>query len=252
MDRAARVQVRVRAAYQQHQFHQIYQLVHHFAAVDMGAFYLDVIKDRLYTTRPDSRARRSAQTAMYHIAQALVRWLAPILSFTAEEIWLHLPEPREPESVFLTTWYPNLAELAGGDPERASWETVMAVRDGVYRVLESLRTEGTIGASLDAEVDLYCEGPIRDQLEGLGDELRFVLITSYAHVYPVEERPQDAVLHTLEGAGELWVSAYRSSYRKCVRCWHHREDVGAHPRHPELCGRCVANVDGAGESRDHA
>ncbi len=251
VDRAAQVQARVRAAYDQHQFHQIYQWVHHLAAVDLGAFYLDVIKDRLYTTRPDSRARRSAQTAMYHIAQALVRWLAPIVSFTAEEIWLHLPEPREPESVFLATWYEDLAELPGGGDDRAWWETVIAVREAVYRVLEPLRAEGTIGASLDAEVDLYCEGPIRAELERLGDELRFLLITSYAHVYPVEERPREAVLHTLEGAGEVWVSAYRSSYGKCARCWHHREDVGAHPRHPELCGRCVHNVDGGGESRDH-
>ena len=249
VDRALKTQERIVGAYGQHQFHVIHQQVHNFAAVDLGAFYLDVIKDRLYTTRPDSLARRSGQTALHHVAQAFVRWLAPILSFTAEEIWQNLPGGQPHESVFLATWYEGLFGLGGHPMDEAYWETVIDVRDCVYRALEPLRSEGVIGASLEAEVDIYCEGPIREQLERLGDELRFVLITSYAHVYPLAERPEDAMLHTLPGKGEVWVSAYASEHRKCVRCWHRREDVGSHAGHPDLCGRCVDNVAGAGEQR---
>jgi isoleucyl-tRNA synthetase len=251
VDRAWQVQEKVRAAYDAHQFHLLYQVLHNFAAVDLGAFYLDVIKDRLYTTGADSRPRRSAQSAMHHIVEALARWLAPVLSFTADEIWQNIPGARPHPFVFLATWYEGLYPLGEGELGRGDWEMVIQVRDAVYRVLETLRGDGTIGASLDAEVDVYCEGPIREILERLGDELRFALITSQAHVYPVEERPREAVLHTLP-QGEVWVSAYRSDHPKCARCWHRREDVGAHPAHPELCGRCVENVDGAGEPRRHA
>ncbi len=249
VDLALGHQGRIRQAYTDNQFHVIYQLLHNFAAVDLGGFYLDVIKDRLYTSRPDSRARRSGQTALYHLAQAFARWLAPVLSFTAEEIWHNLPGARGHDSVFLATWYDGLFALDDPTMNGAYWNTVIEVRDCVYRALEPLRADGVIGASLEAEVDLYCEGPIREGLERLGDELRFVLITSYAHVYPLEERPEDAMLHTLAGRGEVWVSAYPSDHRKCARCWHRREDVGSHASHPELCGRCVDNVDGAGEAR---
>jgi isoleucyl-tRNA synthetase len=252
VDRAWRLQDRVRRAYAENQFHLIYQLVHNFCAVDLGAYYLDVIKDRQYTTPADSVARRSAQTAMYHIAEALVRWLAPILSFTTEEAWRHLPGAGRADSVFLSTWYGGL--FAFGDEAMGVefWEQVIAVRETVGRALEPLRAAGEIGSSLDAEVDLYCEPALRRELARLGEELRFVVITSGARVYPVEEKPETAATHTLPGAGEVWVSAYRSPHPKCVRCWHHREDVGAHAEHPEICGRCVENVAGAGERRRFA
>jgi isoleucyl-tRNA synthetase len=249
VDRAWVLQNEVRTEYEDYQFHAIYQKVHHFCAVDMSSFYLDIIKDRQYTTPAESLARRSVQTAMYHIAEALVRWLAPILSFTAEEIWQHLPGERGP-SVFFSTWYTGLAPI----PEEASlgrdfWQQAIQVRSAVDKALEGRRVAGDIGSSLDAEVDLYCHEPLREALGRLGGELRFVLLTSEARVHRAEERPEEAPPADLEG---LWIRTTVSPHPKCVRCWHHREDVGQHPEHPKLCGRCVENVTGAGERRNYA
>jgi isoleucyl-tRNA synthetase len=246
--RAAQLQGEIRAAYESYEFHLIYQKVHNFCAVDLGAFYLDVIKDRQYTTRADSRARRSAQTALHHLVEALVRWIAPILSFTAEDIWKHIPGVRG-ESVLLEEWYglPETAPVAGA----VNWEQVIEVRTAVSKELEKLRVAGAIGSSLDAEVDLYCPDDLRGTLAELGDELRFVLITSYARVHAAEGRPADAV-ETAAAGGALWIKAQASSHDKCVRCWHHRADVGSDAAHPELCGRCVWNVTGLGEERRYA
>ncbi|HKJ07805.1 MAG TPA: class I tRNA ligase family protein, partial [Gammaproteobacteria bacterium] len=255
VERARTLQELVRQSYEDYQFHLIYQRVHNFCAVAMGGFYLDVIKDRQYTTQSDSHARRSAQTAMYLIVEALSRWLAPILSFTAEEIWQQMPGPRDP-SVFFATWYelPALyAPESGEQPmfDMAFWDRIFEVREAVGRELEKLRVAGGIGASLDAEVDLYCDDELRTQLERLGDELRFVLITSYARVHPAAERPEEAVETDLKTA-KLWVKVSTSAHDKCIRCWHHREDVGSHPEHPQICGRCAENVAGSGERRRYA
>lgn len=249
LDRAFLLQEELLKAYEDYNFHLLYQRVHNFCTVDMGAIYLDIIKDRQYTTRTDSRARRSAQSAMYHIAEALVRWIAPVLSFTADEIWHYLPGERG-ESVFLAAWYQGLTPLAEEAPlGRISWDKILAVREAIARELERVRVEGRIGSSLDAEVDLYAEEDLYHILAQLGDELRFILITSYARLHPVQQRPS----HALEtDMPDLWAVVSPSSYSKCVRCWHHREDVGGHPDHPELCGRCVENIDGAGERRDFA
>jgi isoleucyl-tRNA synthetase len=247
--RAHALQHEVLEAYDSYQFHTFYQRVHNFCAVDMGGFYLDVIKDRQYTTRSDSLARRSAQTAMLRIVEALARWLAPILSFTAEEIWQHIPGGRS-ESVFLETWYQGLFALAADEPmNEAFWARVIDVRDAVSRELERLRVAGSIGSSLDAEVDLYCEGPLAEALARLQDELRFVLITSYARVHPLAHRPGHAVATDDPG---LWLVATPSAHAKCVRCWHHRDDVGSSAEYPDLCGRCVQNVAGGGEIRRYA
>ncbi|MEJ2645830.1 MAG: class I tRNA ligase family protein, partial [Gammaproteobacteria bacterium] len=255
VERARALQELVRRSYEDYQFHLIYQRVHNFCAVDMGGFYLDVIKDRQYTTQADSHARRSAQTAMYLIVEALSRWLAPVLSFTAEEIWQQMPGSRDP-SVFFATWYelPALyAPESGEHPmfDMAFWERIFEVREAVGRELEKLRVAGGIGASLDAEVDLYCDDELHAQLERLGDELRFVLITSYARVHPAAERPAEAVEADLKTA-QLWVQVSTSAHEKCIRCWHHREDVGSHPDHPQICGRCAENVAGSGERRRYA
>jgi isoleucyl-tRNA synthetase len=249
--RAAQLQQEVEAAYARYDFHHIYQKVHHFCSIDLGSFYLDVIKDRQYTTQADSLARRSCQTAMYHILEALVRWFAPIMSFTAEEIWHNLPGEREP-SVFLSQWY-ALPE-AGADTAMGLdfWQEVLEVREAVGKELENLRVAGGIGSSLDAEVDLYCGAEIYQRLMSLEDELRFVLITSYARVHRDTAKTDDAVHVTLENGDELWVAVAPSAHAKCTRCWHHREDVGAVSAHPELCGRCVDNVEGAGEQRRFA
>lgn len=249
LDYAARLQIEIVEAYDQFQFHQIYQKLHRFCAVEMGAFYLDIIKDRQYTTQVNSLPRRSAQTALYHVAEALVRWLAPILSFTAEEIWRYLPGNRG-ESVFLETWYEHLTPLGDSGPFGAAlWEQARTVREAVSKELEKLRVAGGIGSSLDAEVDLYGDDEVLNVLRQVGDELRFVFITSYARVHPIAEAPDHAVATE---TGRLKIAVAPSVHPKCVRCWHHREDVGIHPEHPLICGRCVENVMGAGEVRCYA
>ncbi|MBI5612073.1 MAG: class I tRNA ligase family protein, partial [Gammaproteobacteria bacterium] len=248
LNRARSLHQDVVAAYDGFTFHVIYQRLHQFCAVDLGAFYLDVLKDRVYTARADSRARRSAQTAMYHILEALTRWMAPILSFTAEEIWRHLPGPRG-DSVFLETWYRIPDDLPDELTGEAFWGQVLTVREQVARELERLRVADTIGGSLDAEVDLYCEPDLHTQLNRLEDELRFVFITSYARLHLFSAGAQVPLVAAMYG---LKVEAKPSTHAKCVRCWHHRADVGAHAAHPQLCGRCVENVDGAGETRNYA
>jgi isoleucyl-tRNA synthetase len=176
----------------------------------------------------------------------MVRWLAPILSFTAEEIWRVMPGTRA-ESVFLNTW----VTLPQGAPEPPSidWDSILEARSAVSRELEKLRNAGAIGATLDAEVDLYAADPLLGTLQAFGEELRFVFITSDARVQPAERRPADAVPAEEGGANFAWIAVKPSAAKKCVRCWHKREDVGRHAEHPELCGRCVTNVDGPGEQR---
>jgi len=249
VERARELQTTLVEAYRTYQFHHIYQRLHNFCVLDMGGFFLDVIKDRLYTTPADSRARRSAQTAMYHIVEAMVRWLAPVLSFTAEEIWANLPGERA-ESVLLDGWY----SIPGGvrPATEVDWGVLLKVREAVSRELEKLRKENHIGSGLAAEVAIYCDDKIRERLEVVGEELRFVLITSEATVHPLKERPDDAV--EIEGfpAGTLYVTAGPSGHPKCIRCWHRRDDVGRNPDHPEICGRCVINVEGPGEERRFA
>jgi isoleucyl-tRNA synthetase len=247
---ASALQEEVKAAYDSYEFHHIYQKVHNFCAVDMGGFYLDVIKDRQYTTQENSIARRSCQTAMYHIIEAMTRWLAPILSFTSEEIWQNIPGEHG-ESVFLETWY-ELPQASDDELGCDFWNQVLQVRDVVKKELEQLRVAGGVGGSLDAEVDLYCGSELKSQLGKLEDELRFVLITSAARVHGTTVVPDDAMHFTLDSNDELWVQVAASEYAKCDRCWHHREDVGSNAEHPALCGRCVENVAGGGEQRRFA
>jgi isoleucyl-tRNA synthetase len=249
VDCAARLQAEIIEAYDSFQFHQIYQKLHNFCVVEMGGFYLDIIKDRQYTTQVDSLARRSAQTAMYHIAEALVRWITPILSFTAEEIWENLPGEREP-SVFLVEWYQGLFRL---DPAQAMaedfWEQLIAVRDAVNRELENQRSQGHLKGGLDASVTLYCSEELAESLAQLEDELRFVLITSDAVVEVLDAAPDNAASTEVEGLALL---VEVSEFEKCERCWHRRQDVGTHSAHTTLCGRCIENIDGDGEQRQFA
>ncbi len=242
------LQQEIIGAYEQYDFHQVYQKVHNFCAMDLGAFYLDVIKDRQYTTQPDSIARRSAQTALYHIVEAMTRWIAPILSFTAEELWDFIPGERD-ESVFFESWYAFPPEIQD-EMDDAFWQKVLAVRVACSKEMEKLRVDKTIGSSLDAEVDLYCEDELLATLEKLEDELRFVLITSYVRLHKMADKPATAV--DAEDVSDLALTVKASEHPKCVRCWHHREDVGQNAEHPELCGRCVENVAGEGEVRHYA
>jgi len=244
VSRAAELQAEVVSAYDAYEFHHIFHKVHNFCVLDMGGFYLDVIKDRLYTTPADSAARRSAQTAMSHIAEAMVRWLAPILSFTAEEIWRELPGQRA-ASVFLSTWH-SLPQEQGD--LAVNWQTLLNVRQAVSKELERLREAGEVGSPLEAEVQLYCADELQAELARLGDELRFVFITSAASVHPEAERPEAAVMANEEGE-PFWLTVAVTAAAKCTRCWHRRGDVGSDDSHPELCSRCVGNVEGPGEVR---
>jgi isoleucyl-tRNA synthetase len=244
VDKAYHLQQEIIKAYDSYNFHVVYQKVHHFCTVEMGSLYLDIIKDRQYTCQKDSVARRSAQTALFHIIEALSRWLTPILSFTADEIWQYIPGARG-KSVLLETWYNGLFPLDENSVVAApTWDKIWVIREAVSKELEKLRAVEVIGAGLEAEVHLYCDHHTVELLSVLQNELRFVLITSYSHLHLAEQRPEDAVNY--EG---FWVKAQRCEHKKCIRCWHLREDVGANAEHPELCGRCVENVAGVGEVR---
>ncbi len=237
-------------AYDAYQFHLIYQKIHYFCVVELGSFYLDIIKDRQYTTQTDSLARRSAQTAMFHIIEALTRWLAPILSFTAEEIWQYIPGNRN-DMVFLNTWYENLPTVGSNrQMNQAYWDRLRLVRDAVNKEMEVQRGAGKLGAPLEAEVILYCNAELKTQLDLLQNELRFVLITSHAEVQLAGATlPEEAVQTELTG---LAVAVHTSKHPKCERCWHRRADVGKHSGHPTICHRCVENVEGQGEVRLYA
>ncbi|MDH0304676.1 MULTISPECIES: isoleucine--tRNA ligase [unclassified Pseudomonas] len=249
VDRTLLLQRELEEHYGEYRFWNVYSKVHNFCVQELGGFYLDIIKDRQYTTGANSVARRSCQTALYHISEALVRWIAPILAFTADEIWQYLPGERN-ESVMLNTWYQGLAELpADAELDRAYWDRVMAVKAAVNKELENQRTAKVIGGNLQAEVTLFAEEGLTADLNKLGDELRFVLITSAASVVPFVQAPTDAVTTDVEG---LKLKVVKSGHAKCGRCWHFRADVGSHPEHPEICGRCVDNLSGSGEVRHYA
>jgi len=241
------VQQAVVAAYERYDFPEVVARVQNFCTNEMGALYLDITKDRLYTMPTDSHGRRSAQSAMYHIAEALVRWLAPILAFTAEEIWQALPG-RRGESVLLETWYDGLAATQASLEQRRWWSDLLAIRDTAARVLEGMRKDGQIGAALEAKLAIHADEATVARYAPAMDELRFFFITSDVRLGQAGGQPDDAVLTELEGA-DVWVSATVSEAAKCVRCWHRRDDVGQHADHPELCGRCVSNVEGPGEVR---
>ena len=249
VDRTLLLQRELEEHYSEYRFWNVYSKVHNFCVQELGGFYLDIIKDRQYTTGANSVARRSCQTALFHISEALVRWIAPILAFTADEIWQYLPGERN-ESVMLNGWYEGLSELPEGtELGRAYWDRVMAVKASVNKELENQRTAKVIGGNLQAEVTLYADEGLSADLGKLGDELRFVLITSAASVVPFAQAPAEAVATEVEG---LKLKVVKSGHAKCGRCWHFRADVGSHPEHPEICSRCVDNLSGQGEVRHYA
>jgi isoleucyl-tRNA synthetase len=233
-------------AYRNYEFHKIYQEIHNFCVVELGGFYLDIIKDRLYTTGANSAPRRSAQTALNHVAQAMVRWLAPILSFTAEEAWGHLPGIPN-ESVFLNAWHQFPAGAERISP--IDWTSLIALKADVARELERLRTLGSLGSSLEADVTVYVPEALAARFGMIGDELRFLLITGQANVALTTPLPGTAIKATPE---DVWIEVKPSANPKCVRCYQLRPDVGSDPKHPEICARCVLNVEGPGEERRFA
>ncbi len=241
---AKNLQEKIIAAYDQFQFQSIYQMLHNFCSVQLGSFYLDIIKDRLYTAKADGQARRSAQTAMYHILEAMVRWFAPILSFTADEIWQAMPGKRDCGAVFYDQWYHGFDDYKVRSP--IDWSQLMLVRDEVNKILEARRQAGDIGSALDASVTLYADGTLQQQLALLKDELRFMLITSDAQVDALKDAQGDALATEIE---QLRVRVRVNPNKKCDRCWQRSHDVGATPEHETICGRCVVNITGDGESR---
>lgn len=241
-----KVQDELLGYYDTFQFHLIYQRLHQFCSVDMGGFYLDVLKDRLYTTPANSRPRLSAQTAMHHTLQAMVRWIAPILSFTAEEIWQTFEE-KDTASVFLSEWYKDLP-AAQDEAADAKWAELILLRNEVNKRIESLRVAGDVGGALDAEVVLTVNQAWFDKLHAMQDELKFVFIVSKAILVLDDSVTSDADMsEELQG---LSIQVAPSKAEKCVRCWHRSDDVGHIEGHEEVCGRCVTNVtDPAGEPR---
>ncbi len=247
--RAYAAQQDIIKAYDEYNTHEVMQRLMHFCSIEMGSFYLDIIKDRQYTAKRGGHAQRSCQTALYYIVEALVRWMAPIMSFTADEIWNELPGQRG-KFVFADEWYEGLFSLSEEEPMNdAFWNEIQHVRGAVNKLLESARAEKIIGGSLQAEVTLYANDALTQTLNKLEDELRFVLLTSKATVKPLAEKSSAA--HETEVDG-LAVEVVASQAQKCERCWHYTDDVGTIAGHEHICGRCVSNVEGDGEVRHFA
>ncbi len=236
LHRSAEVQSKIEAAYANYDFSEVVQLLMNYCSVELGAMYLDVTKDRLYTLQENSPARRSAQTAMWHIAQAFVRWITPILAFTGDEMWQFLPGEKVDNVMFSTRHAALDAFMDGDTVNAAQFDALMAMREQVYKTLEPMRAAGEIGAALEAEIEISAPSDVREWLTPMQDELRFLFISG------------DVTLTAGQEKG-LGVLARPTTKPKCIRCWHRQADVGTHAAHPELCGRCVDNVDGAGETR---
>ena len=246
--RAQVVQTEIMQAYDDFQFHGVSQRLHHFCTVDLGGFYLDVIKDRQYTTGAESKARRSTQTAMYLIIEAMVRWMAPVISFTADEIWHYIPGERE-SSVLLATWYQGLFSLDNQDHyQLEDWQALLDLRNEVNKALEAARASATIGAALEASVDLYVDESWQARLEAIAQELQFLLITSSVQIHTLAQAPKTAVRTDLT---DVKIRVQASPHKKCERCWHHASTVGEQEAHPALCARCVINIEGQGEMRHY-
>lgn len=270
LEQCSALQQQVTADYARYEFHLATQRLQTYCSEDLGGFYLDILKDRLYTTAASARPRRAAQSTLWHITQCLVRLLAPILTFTSEEVWatLHDRTPEQGPSIFLEQWYPFPRQ-----PEAlallARWNLLRQLRSQVQKQLEALRATGALGSSLAAEVTLYAQASWFPWLSQFGNDLRFVFITSSAQVREADHHPPPAEAQPVllappqEGitatgvfpevsTPTLWVQVQPSSAQKCDRCWHYRADVGQNVRFPGLCARCVATLEGDGEVRTHA
>jgi isoleucyl-tRNA synthetase len=233
-----------RTAYNDYEFHKIAQTLLNYCSETLGGFYLDILKDRLYTTGASSHSRRSAQTVLLRISEVLSGLMAPIMSFTADEVWQILHP--DSENILLNSWVDAndliyAREIEGYYSEyHKKWAHIRIIRSLAMKEIELLRTKGEVGSSLQSELDIYAFGDYYDALSELGDELRFVMISSRA------------TLHKAVSDAEQKVIASSSTHTKCDRCWHYRADVGCDAEHPHICGRCVSNLFGRGEHRTHA
>ncbi|OTQ07413.1 isoleucine--tRNA ligase [Gilliamella apicola] len=244
---AKEAQEQIIQAYENYDFHKVVQRIMQFCSIEMGSFYLDIIKDRQYTAKSDSVARHSCQTALYHIAQAMVRWIAPILSFTADEIWQYIPAAEKQEFVFEDEWYTKLFTLSESETLNSEyWAQILAIRSEVNKVLEQGRNDKVIGGALEAAVTLYANEDIMATLAKLENELRFVLLTSQASVKPLQAAPAEAVQSDIDG---LKIEIAKAQGDKCPRCWHYTID---NDPTTHLCKRCEENINGKGEVRHFA
>jgi isoleucyl-tRNA synthetase len=246
------------AHYAVYEFHPVVSKLQIYCSEDLGSFYLDILKDRLYTTAPGSLARRSAQTALWHITQAMLRWMAPFLSFTAEEAWAVLGAAGKTpvatrESIFMDTYLelptPDVALLT-------KWSRIRAVREAVNKEIEALRATGQIGASLQVDVTLTVPSELHALLSSLGGDLKFVFITSSVILrvndHLTESKNGELARVSLVDGVPIDAAPRPSTSTKCERCWHYCVDVGSVAAHPTICGRCVSNLSGAGEVRSFA
>jgi isoleucyl-tRNA synthetase len=227
--------------YQNYQFHLAFNKIHNFCSNDLGGFYLDILKDRLYTCGKESLARRSSQTTLFQILEALVRWIAPILSFTAEEAWRLYHSDLE--SVHLSEWFEDWVCSSEGSISESEWQQVLKVRSEVNKIIESSRNSGLIGSALEAEIELFCSKDLESILRKFSEELRFVFITSEAKVLKENGEGEETEIEGLK------IKISKTQEGKCERCWHSRPEVGSIKDHPTLCNRCLENIDGKGEVR---
>ncbi|VWX30995.1 isoleucyl-tRNA synthetase [Moraxellaceae bacterium 17A] len=255
--RAEAVQADIRQSYTNMDFHQVCQAVVGFCSQDLGGFYLDIIKDRQYTTKANGEARRSAQTAIYHIAHALLRWIAPILSFTAQEAWQILKGTDG--YIFTQEWY-EFPQFDMTDISEPDWDVILDIKDIVNKKMDVARSEGLINSNLSASVTIKTIGYVYKTLSKLDKELKFVFINSNVNLISESTGKAQEVKKLDKESGQLDVTTYNdldiivepAQGEKCVRCWHIREDIGINPAHPEICGRCAENVEGQGEVRHYA
>ena len=239
--RTKKLQEDIKQDYLNYNFHQAFQKIHNFCANDLGGFYLDILKDRLYTAKLDSNARRSSQIALFNILQALLRWVSPILSFTAEEAWQSLE--TDTKSVHLLEWFNEWDDIGNLKFSNDQWEKILDIRSEVNKHIEEARNKEIIGSSLDAEIELFCSKELKDLLDSFSDELRFIFITSEAKVSELNE---DSSKTNIEG---MRIKVSKTINQKCVRCWHSRPEVGSIKGHESICMRCYENVVGDGEIR---
>jgi isoleucyl-tRNA synthetase len=230
------LQDHIKKDYASYEFHLGMQNFVSFCSEDLGGFYLDILKDRLYTSSENSKARRAAQSAIFHITHSLMRLMAPVLSFTADEIWQILM-PQSDELVFMDEWY-DIPSHELNARELLAWEHIIHVRTITNKKIEELREKGLVGSSLQAEIDIFASGDIYQSLSILHEDLKFAMITSSAKLH--------------ERQGDLHIDVRASQHKKCDRCWHYREEVGSHKEHPAICNRCISNLFETGEVRAHA
>lgn len=246
VDASYQMQEKIVADYDHYQFHKILKQLMHFCSIQMGAFYFEIIKDRQYTLARDARARRSSQTAIYHLLQAFVRWIAPILSFTADEIWGYMPGGQG-KYVFVDQWYTGLFPMdAETDLDADFWQFMLQMRNDVNKAIENGRNQKLFAQSLEVEVSLYVKPQALAYIKRLEGELRFVFLSSQVHVILTDHWPAEALCSE---SGQYAVMASKTAHPKCTRCWHHVPDVGSDAAHPDICGRCVDNLHGQGEQR---